>query len=67
MGLLRRHPALVPGLLFSAALLVAPAIAARGTLNAAASAAPTGRVTQGDQPALARSTVVYAPMPTNAE
>jgi branched-chain amino acid transport system permease protein len=33
MGLLRRHPALVPGLLFSAALLVAPAIAARGTLN----------------------------------
>ena len=33
MGLLRRHPALVPGLLFSAALLVAPALAERGTLN----------------------------------
>ena len=37
------------------------------TLKAAASAAPTGRVSHGDQPAFARSTVVYAPMPTKAE
>ena len=33
MGVLRRHPALVPGLLFAAVLLLAPAIAQRGTLN----------------------------------
>jgi len=33
MGVLRRHPALVPGLLFASALLLAPALAERGTLN----------------------------------
>ena len=33
MNLLRRHPALVPGLLFAAFLLLAPMFAERGTLN----------------------------------
>ena len=33
MGVLRRHPALVPGLLFGAVLLLAPLIAERGTQN----------------------------------
>ena len=32
-AVLRRHPALVPGLLFAGFLLLAPTFAARGTLN----------------------------------